>query len=158
MPGNFVNKHCFIVIITIAGLFFRLSNHIPRKVLAVLYHSLIHSKISYCIDSWGNAPKTHISNLTKFQKKIIRIVFKKPIDYPSSEVFKCSKLLSIEQMCQLKILMSAHSLFYSSSTHSSHNYSTRSSLFNLPTPFLLPLLGKDGLRNYHFYGTIYLQY
>ena len=30
----------------IAGLFFRLSNHIPRKVLTVLYYSLIHSKIS----------------------------------------------------------------------------------------------------------------
>ena len=36
----------------IAGLFFMLSNHIPRKVfLTVLYYSLIHSKISYCIDS-----------------------------------------------------------------------------------------------------------
>ena len=35
----------------IAGLFFRLSNHIPRKVLN---YSLIHLKISYCI-----APKTH---------------------------------------------------------------------------------------------------
>ena len=118
----------------IAGLFFRLSNHIPRKVLAVLYYSLIHSKISYCIDSWGNAPKTYINKLTNFQKKFIRIIFKKPIDYLSSEVFKCSKLLSIDQMNQLKILMSAHSLFYSSSTHSSHNYSTRSSMFNLPTP------------------------
>ena len=30
----------------IVGLFFRLSNHIPRKVLTVLYYSLIHSKIS----------------------------------------------------------------------------------------------------------------
>ena len=48
----------------IAGLFFRLSNHIPRKVLTVLYYSLILSKISYCIDFWGNAPKTHINKLS----------------------------------------------------------------------------------------------
>ena len=51
-------------------------------------------------------------------------------------------LLSIDQMYQLKILMSAHLLFYSSSTHSSHNYSTRSSLFNLPTPLFTSTAGQ----------------
>ena len=38
--------------------------------------------------------------------------------------------------------MSAHSLFYSSSTHSSHNYSTRSSMFNLPTPLFKSTAGQ----------------
>ena len=40
--------------------------------------------------------------------------------------------------------MSAHSLFYSS-THSSHNYSTRSSPFNLRTPLFTV---TDGQRSY----------
>ena len=113
----------------IAGLFFRLSNHIPRRVLTILNNFLIHSKISYCIGSCGNALKTHVDKLTKFQKEIIHIIFKKPIVYPSFKVFKCSKLLSIDQMYQLKVLMSARSLFYASSTNPSQNYSTQSSLF-----------------------------
>ena len=45
-------------------------------------------------------------------------------------------------MYQLKILMSAHSLFYSSSTHFSHKYPTRSSLFDLPTPFFTSTAGE----------------
>ena len=45
------------------------------------------------------------------------------------------------QQNDFRILMSAHSLFYSSSTHSSHNYSTRSSLFNLPTPLFTSTAG-----------------
>ena len=40
-------------------------------------------------------------------------------------------------MYQLKILMSAHSLFYSS-----HNYSTRNSLLNLPTPLFTSTAGQ----------------
>ena len=86
------------------------------------------------------------------------IIFKKPIDYPSSEVFRCSKVLSIDQMYQLKILMSAHSLFYSSSTYSSHNYSTRSSLFNLPTS-LFTSTAEQRCPSYQlafFYETIYV--
>ena len=54
----------------------------------------------------------------------------------------CRKL-SINQMYQLKILMSAHSLFYSVSFHSSHNYSTQSSVFNLPSPLFT---SNDGQR------------
>ena len=85
------------------------------------------------------------------------IIFKKPIDYPSSEVFRCSKVLSIDQMYQLKILMSAHSLLYSSSIHPLTISLLEALCLISLLLFLRLLLGKDVLLiNYHFYGTIYL--
>ena len=139
----------------IAGLFFRLSNRIPRKVLTVLYYSLIHSKIPYCNYSWGNAPKTHIQKLTKFQKKNICIIFKKPIDYPSFKVFKCSKLLSIDQLYQLKFLLIHYSIPPQLIPLTITLLEALCLISLLPS--LRPLLGKDVfLINYHFYGTIYL--
>ena len=85
------------------------------------------------------------------------IIFKKPIDYPSSEVFRCSKVLSIDQMYQLKILMSAHSLFYSPQLIP-FTLTLLEALCSISLlPSLRPLLSKYALLiSYHFYGTIYL--
>ena len=81
----------------ISGCIYRLS-HLPIKILILIYHSFIHSKLNYCIEAWGNAPNIYLSKLINFQKKILRIIYKKPFDYPTSNLFKISKILNIHQI------------------------------------------------------------
>ena len=101
--------------------------------------------------------KLILTNQLNFRKKLLALFSKKPIDYPPSEVFRCSKLLSIDQMYQLKILMSAHSLFYSPQLIP-FTLTLLEALCSISLlPSLRPLLSKYALLiSYHFYGTIYL--
>ena len=39
----------------IAGLLYRVSSCLPMDVLLLIYNSFVNSKLSYCIEIWGNA-------------------------------------------------------------------------------------------------------
>ena len=43
----------------LVGLLYKCSQYFSRKLSIQIYNSFINSKISYCIESWGNAPNTH---------------------------------------------------------------------------------------------------
>ena len=119
----------------------------PKKILIMLYNSFIISKLTYCLDCWGNAPDIHRNKIYLRQKKILRIINKKSVDYPTSELVRQDNILNIYKMYKFKVLQNAHSYFYSSPNppihtaviffyivlplHCSHQVSDRNhSLFN----------------------------
>ena len=59
-----------------------------KLILILIYNSFVNSKLSYCIEIWSNAPAVYLNKLFLMQKKIIRIINKKPFDYSTSELFK----------------------------------------------------------------------
>ena len=52
----------------LVGLLYKCSQYLPRKILIQICNLFINSKISYCIESWGNAPKTHTHPIYLLQK------------------------------------------------------------------------------------------
>ena len=42
--------------------------------LKTLYYSIIYPHMTYCVEVWGNAAKTHLCSLFKMQKKIVRTI------------------------------------------------------------------------------------
>ena len=51
-----------------------LRNKFPKRILRIIYMSLIYSYINYCNLIWGGAYKNNIDPLIKLQKKALRIV------------------------------------------------------------------------------------
>ena len=117
----------------ISGLFFKINRQSPKKILLLLYNSLVNSKLSYALEVWGNAPKTHINKLNTFQNKILRIVNKKPFDYHADSLYRENKILQVNNLYKLKILIKAHSTYYKESS-SLPKYVTRQ-FSNLYVPF-----------------------
>lgn len=131
----------------VSRLFYNLSQFLPKNILITLYYSLVNSKFSYCIDSWGNAPITYLNKLTIYQKKLIRIINRKPFDYHTANLFITDKILKIDKLHQHKILIKAHNTFYSISRPlSNHCYSTRHSQTNLPVPLFSSHAGQRTIR------------
>ena len=86
----------------------------------------------------------HRNKIYLYQKKILRIINKKSVDYPTSELFRQDNILNIYKMYKFKVLQNAHSYFYSSSYCSkpSYPYSTRHSSYNLTIPLFTSSAGQ----------------
>ena len=128
----------------LSGLLYRCSKYLSAEILIILYNSLINSKLSYCLDSWGNAPQTSLNKILLLQKRILRYIFKKDFLCHTAPLFKTSNILQIENLYKQKILQKAHKIYYSSTneTLSDHPYNTRFSKTNLPVPFFGTTAGQ----------------
>jgi len=91
------------------GLIYVASTFLPRKVLILLYNSLINSKIVYCLEAWGNAPSIYLDKILTIQNRLLRIIFHKPLRF--SPLYKESKILPIYELYKLRICLLAHSEF-----------------------------------------------
>jgi len=128
------------------GLIYRASSFLPEKILILLYNSLINSKIVYCLESWGNAADTHLNKILVIQKKIVRIIYKKPPTEHTVPLFQKACILPIKQLYTLRICLLAHSAFYKSSINLSEpHYHTRSTALSLPVEFSTTTCGQREL-------------
>jgi len=104
--------------------------------------SLIHSKLCYSIESWGNASWVHLDRLIKFQKKIVCIIHRKTFGYHSKYLFRKSDILPVDKLFKYKLLIKAHKIYYSGSFSTHSHYATRHQLQSLPVPFYSSFAGQ----------------
>ena len=76
---------------------------LPRKLCLQLYNSLIHSRLSYCIETWGSASKSAIRPLEVLQKKVVRFITFSSFTAHSPPLFKDLGILNIRKLYYLKI-------------------------------------------------------
>ena len=125
----------------------RCSKHFPFKILLLIYNSYINSKLNYAIEAWGNAPQKYLNKLHVFQKKVMRILNKKPFDHPTTLLFKKCKILNIYQTYEFKITKRAHKQYYSDNISCQSLVTTGYSHFNLSLP---PSTSAAGHRRTEF--------
>ena len=127
------------------GALYKCSKFLPTKILIMIYNGLIYSKINYCIEVWGNASHIYLNSLLILQKKIVRIIFKKPPLAHTEFLFKSSSILTISNLYKFRVLLQAHKVFHVSLlNHIQHPYSTRSSLINLSLPMIKTAAAQRG--------------
>jgi len=68
---------------------------VPRKVLVMLYHTLIYPYLVYCNISWGNASSSLLNSLFLFQKQAVRICTGSNYRSSSSPLFSKYQLLKL---------------------------------------------------------------
>jgi len=130
--------------------FFRnIRNIISKKDLYNVYCALCQSLLEYGIIGWGSASNTHMKQLVKTQKGIIKIILKVPTRTPSKEIFKSFKVLSITKLYSKNVLL--HFKKNNKSLNDQHAYTTRSKTLNLHN---IPRINTSfGQKNHHFHAT-----
>ena len=78
------------------GIFYKIRNLVPRKIILLLYNALVGSYLRYAITSWGSCSSTLLSALQAAQNKIIKTIFFKPYDYNISSDYLLLKIFDVE--------------------------------------------------------------
>ena len=68
------------------------------KQLKIVYSSLIESQIRYAILGWGGAMNNVLNNLIITQKRTLKIIHNKKLQYPTEELYKIAKTLDPRQL------------------------------------------------------------
>ena len=55
------------------------------------------------IISWGIAAKSHLNKVLLFQKRIFRIIYKKPFDFSSAKLFRENRILPADKLFKVKV-------------------------------------------------------
>ena len=131
------------------GLISQVSSFLPFKTLIKLYYALIHSRLNYCIESWGNALPTNILPLRKIQNKVLRTIFNKPSG--SELMYKKAGILTLENLYKLRLGELAFLSFHQSPQPVAA-YPTRSSALSLSLP---PSVTQIGHRRVDYQSTSY---
>lgn len=124
------------------GLIYAASSFLPTPILIMLYNCLINSKLTYCIEAWGNAHFTNLEKIHVIQKKILRIIFKGSFNEHSVPFFQKANILPIQQLYIQKIAILAHNSYYTCHSKNDNDQRLRRSKFDLPVPKFLTERGQ----------------
>lgn len=73
--------------------------------LRTLYFALVETHLTYGLIAWGGVVYSHLKQLEKTQKYILKIIYNKIYTYPSNELFIETRILDIRQLFCLAILI-----------------------------------------------------
>lgn len=78
------------------------------KTLKLVYSSLSESVLRYCISVWGGSAKTKMLQLERAQRAVLKVILKKPIRYPTTNIYNDSKVLTVRQLFVLQTILRIH--------------------------------------------------
>ena len=133
------NKHINYILNKISKTTYMLTkirHYIDLNSLKMLYYSLVHPHLIYCLTTWGGAPKTTLQPLINIQKKIVRIITKSPYDHPSGVLFSKLKILPFNELYKYNLSLLMHRIHNNQITgkynltrlDQIHTYNTRTSI------------------------------
>ena len=79
-------------------------NKSPHQILRTLYNSLIHLHLIYGLYIWGFSPK----RLTVLQKKVVRILARRPYISHTTSIFKDLKILKLKDQYSIQLYKLYH--------------------------------------------------
>lgn len=108
---------------SLCGILRKVSAFLPSVCLKNIYFALIHSRLSYLVANWGNSSKSNLRELQVIQNRCLKIVFKKPILYPTNLLYSdnCTSVLPLKALHAFQIIQQMHKISTNIPLH--HNYS-----------------------------------
>lgn len=77
-------------------IFKKLKNIVSAKVLETsVYHALFYSSLRYVIIVWGSANKSNRKKIENIQKRILKVIYNKPLTYSTELLFIETNQLNI---------------------------------------------------------------
>lgn len=80
-----------------------MSKYLPKKILIMIYYTLIYSKLNYGIILWGGAKKEFIMLLKKLQNRFLRIYSNSCYYESVSHLYQVLNILKIENIYSLQL-------------------------------------------------------
>lgn len=71
--------------------------HFTKTTLRLIYFSIFHSHLTYCIESWGYTYASYCAPINILQKRAVRIIASEPRTAPSSPIFKELNIMRFNQ-------------------------------------------------------------
>ena len=99
----------------------KLRHYVCFSTLKMVYFSLIHPYLSYCIAAWGGAAPSNLLPLVRLQKKIMRIITFSPYDSHSSPLFLSSHILPLQYIHKYNLALTFHKILNNDIMVGSHN-------------------------------------
>ena len=116
------------------GIFYKLKDYVPRKILIDLYYSLFYPHLIYCNILWGGTFDTHLQKIYVMQKKCIRIIAGAPFNSHTGPLFKSFNILNIFDIYKFSVCKHMFKeLKLGHFNIASHRYSTRGSTLIQPS-------------------------
>jgi len=117
------------------GVVCKIRHFADMKILRLIYFSLFHSHMQYCIIDWGQAYKTVIRPVQVLQNRILKYLTFSKRTSSANNIFKLLKILKVSNLYQLHlekfmykynaaILPSSFDNFFSK-LHCIHDHATR---------------------------------
>ena len=108
------------------GILYRLKELVPKPVLIQLYNSLILPYFTYCITAWGGTFENHLYPLIKLQKRVLRIICKKPYREHTRNLFVDCNILRLKELYHYSLAIyvfktKAHETFTLNHTYPTRN-------------------------------------
>lgn len=79
-----------------------------RKILKMVYQALCQSLIGYCITSWGGAAKTHLIEVERAQRAILKVGASLPFRHPTFELYQQWEVLTVRQIFVFSTIRKMH--------------------------------------------------
>lgn len=83
-------------------------NVASSHIIKMTYHALVQSILTYCIPCWGGAAKTFLQSLEIAQRGVLKVATKRPIHFPTAELYKLCDVLTVRQLFILKTNLLQH--------------------------------------------------
>ena len=110
------------------GLMYKL-RHVSKKILVMLYYSLIHPFLIYAVPVWGNANVTYLNSIHILQKKVVRLITfndgQPEILGPltdSAPLFKELNILTVDDTFKIEIIKFVFDSLYRINPFQFHNF------------------------------------
>jgi len=85
------------------GIVCKITHFADIKILRLIYYSLFHLHLQYCIIDWGRAYNTVIRPVQVLQKRIVKYMTFSNRTSSASNIFKLLKILKVSELYQLNV-------------------------------------------------------
>lgn len=87
------------------GILYKTRSIIPRNVSLMIYHSMIHSRLSYMIELWGAASASRWTSIQILQNRALRCIFDLPYLTPRIHIYKdvCPRILPVRALYEFHV-------------------------------------------------------
>ena len=111
----------------------KIRHYVNLHTRKMIYYSLVYPHLTYCISSWGGAPKTTLQSINRLHNKILRIITFSDFKSPSAPLYFKLQMLTITDIYNLKLATLIHNIHNHKFTGSNnlvllqdfHSYQTR---------------------------------
>jgi len=110
-------------------IFYTLRNIISKRMLTIVYNSLIESILRYGIIVWGGILPGNLYNLQIAQNYLLKVMLGLDRFFPTADLYSTHKILDIKQLYIHTILCWVHRNINKQNTVS-HSYQTRGNMRN----------------------------
>jgi hypothetical protein len=107
-------------------IFYHIRNSTNIQIKYIIYYSFVDPHLNYCDIFLNNSPKGKIQALYKTQKKLIKILFNYPKDYPTKDLFKNLKIQTIQDTININTLRYTTKIYNGKAPSTICSYFTKS--------------------------------